>query len=123
MTNPYQIQHYENTYIVTCLDPATHHWYVVARHCTLDDAVAYCKEEFEQQEDEDKQTLLDSKIREHTDEFSVRLLNCFFSAEIETIRDITNLRKQDILKFRNFGKKSYAELQDWLYQHGLSMKE
>jgi DNA-directed RNA polymerase subunit alpha len=38
-------------------------------------------------------------------------LNCLKAAELETLADLVALSKQDLLKFRNFGKKSLAELE------------
>ena len=51
---------------------------------------------------------------------SVRALNCLKAAEVETLGDLVKYQKNDLLKFRNFGKKSLTELDDLLEQHGLS---
>ena len=45
-------------------------------------------------------------------ELSVRALNCLKSAEVETLGDLVAFHKADLLKFRNFGKKSLTELED-----------
>ena len=45
---------------------------------------------------------------------SVRALNCLKAAEVETLGDLVQFNKTDLLKFRNFGKKSLAELDDLL---------
>lgn len=50
---------------------------------------------------------------------SVRCLNCLRAADIETIADLVTYTKQDLLKFRNFGKKSLTELDDMLECLGL----
>lgn len=45
-------------------------------------------------------------------DLSVRALNCLKSAELETLGDLVSIHKSDLLKFRNFGKKSLSELED-----------
>lgn len=52
-------------------------------------------------------------------DLSVRALNCLKAAEIETIGDLVILNKQDLLKFRNFGKKSLTELEELVRSKGL----
>jgi DNA-directed RNA polymerase subunit alpha len=51
---------------------------------------------------------------------SVRALNCLKAAEVETLGDLVQFNKTDLLKFRNFGKKSLAELDDLLESLQLS---
>ena len=51
---------------------------------------------------------------------SVRALNCLKSAEVETLGELVVLNKNDLLKFRNFGKKSLTELDDLLANLNLS---
>lgn len=41
---------------------------------------------------------------------SVRALNCLKAADVETLGDLVQFNKTDLLKFRNFGKKSLSEL-------------
>ncbi|MCX7954990.1 MAG: DNA-directed RNA polymerase subunit alpha [Bacteroidales bacterium] len=53
-------------------------------------------------------------------DLSVRALNCLKAAEIETLADLVQYSKNDLLKFRNFGKKSLAELEELLSSMGLS---
>jgi len=43
-------------------------------------------------------------------DLSVRALNCLKTAEVETLGDLVKFHKADLLKFRNFGKKSLTEL-------------
>jgi DNA-directed RNA polymerase subunit alpha len=43
---------------------------------------------------------------------SVRALNCLKAADIESLGDLVSFNKNDLLKFRNFGKKSLTELED-----------
>lgn len=45
-------------------------------------------------------------------DLSVRALNCLKSAEVETLGDLVAFDKQDLLKFRNFGRKSLTELEN-----------
>lgn len=53
-------------------------------------------------------------------DLSVRALNCLKSAEVETLGDLVGFNKTDLLKFRNFGKKSLTELDDLLAGLNLS---
>lgn len=50
---------------------------------------------------------------------SVRALNCLKAADVDTLGDLVKYQKNDLLKFRNFGKKSLTELDDLLEEHGL----
>ena len=51
---------------------------------------------------------------------SVRALNCLKSAEVETLGELVGFQKNDLLKFRNFGRKSLTELDDLLASNNLS---
>ena len=53
-------------------------------------------------------------------DLSVRALNCLKSAEVETLGELVVFNKTDLLKFRNFGKKSLSELDDLLESLNLS---
>ena len=53
-------------------------------------------------------------------DLSVRALNCLKSAEVETLAELVVFNKTDLLKFRNFGKKSLLELEDLLANLDLS---
>ena len=53
-------------------------------------------------------------------ELSVRALNCLKAAEVETVADLVSYTKADLMKFRNFGKKSLTELEDLVAHLGLS---
>ena len=53
-------------------------------------------------------------------DLSVRALNCLKSAEVETLSELVVFNKTDLLKFRNFGKKSLLELENLLANLGLS---
>ncbi|MEG1573492.1 MAG: DNA-directed RNA polymerase subunit alpha [Bacteroidales bacterium] len=56
--------------------------------------------------------LLKSKLTDM--DLSVRALNCLKSADVETLAELVIFNKNDLLKFRNFGKKSLNELDDLL---------
>lgn len=62
--------------------------------------------------------LLKTKLVEM--DLSVRALNCLKSAEVETLGELVVFNKNDLLKFRNFGKKSLSELEELLATLGLS---
>ena len=47
-------------------------------------------------------------------DLSVRALNCLKAAEVDTVGDLVRYNRNDLLKFRNFGKKSLTELDDLL---------
>lgn len=53
-------------------------------------------------------------------DLSVRALNCLKAADVETLGDLVQFNKTDLLKFRNFGKKSLGELDDLLESLNLS---
>lgn len=62
--------------------------------------------------------LLKSKLVDM--DLSVRALNCLKSAEVETLGELVVFNKTDLLKFRNFGKKSLTELDELLANLNLS---
>ncbi|MEN8139583.1 MAG: DNA-directed RNA polymerase subunit alpha, partial [Bacteroidota bacterium] len=53
-------------------------------------------------------------------ELSVRALNCLKAAEVDTLGDLVSYHKSDLMKFRNFGKKSLTELSELVDQKNLS---
>ena len=53
-------------------------------------------------------------------ELSVRALNCLKAAEVETVAYLVSYTKADLMKFRNFGKKSLTELEELVAHLGLS---
>lgn len=53
-------------------------------------------------------------------DLSVRALNCLKAADVETLAELVVFNKNDLLKFRNFGKKSLTELDDLLVNMDLS---
>ena len=62
--------------------------------------------------------LLKSKLVEL--DLSVRALNCLKTAEVETLGELVSFHKNDLLKFRNFGKKSLVELEELVASKNLS---
>jgi len=53
-------------------------------------------------------------------DLSVRALNCLKAAEVDTLGDLVSYNKNDLMKFRNFGKKSLTELEELVNVKGLS---
>ena len=53
-------------------------------------------------------------------ELSVRALNCLKTAEVETLGELVSFNKSDLLRFRNFGKKSLTELEEMVLVKGLN---
>ncbi|NQY04905.1 MAG: DNA-directed RNA polymerase subunit alpha [Flavobacteriaceae bacterium] len=53
-------------------------------------------------------------------DLSVRALNCLKAAEVDTLGDLVSFNKNDLMKFRNFGKKSLTELEELVNTKGLS---
>ena len=56
--------------------------------------------------------LLKTKLSDQ--DLSVRALNCLKAAEVDTVGDLVRFNRNDLLKFRNFGKKSLTELDELL---------
>lgn len=52
-------------------------------------------------------------------DLSVRALNCLKAAEVDTLGDLVSFNKNDLMKFRNFGKKSLTELDELVHVKGL----
>ncbi|WP_374540218.1 DNA-directed RNA polymerase subunit alpha [Flavobacterium sp.] len=53
-------------------------------------------------------------------DLSVRALNCLKAAEVDTLGDLVSFNKNDLMKFRNFGKKSLTELDELVAVKGLT---
>ena len=84
---------------------------------TMDDTANIENEEFDEEVLHMRQ-LLRTKLVEMN--LSVRALNCLKAADVETLGDLVQFNKNDLLKFRNFGKKSLTELDDLLEGLNLS---
>lgn len=87
----------------------------------------------------DEKITLDTEEKSHSEEFdeeslhmrqllktklvdmdlSVRALNCLKAADVETLGDLVSFNKNDLLKFRNFGRKSLVELEELVHSKGL----
>jgi DNA-directed RNA polymerase subunit alpha len=79
------------------------------------------EEEVEEEVDEDHvrtRRILDKSVEEL--ELSVRSSNCLRAAEIKSIGDLVQKSEAEMLKYRNFGRKSLKEIQDILGEMGLS---
>ena len=53
-------------------------------------------------------------------DLSVRALNCLKAAEVDSLGDLVSFNKNDLMKFRNFGRKSLTELEELVILKGLS---
>ena len=84
---------------------------------TLDSDEKMANEEFDEEVLHMRQ-LLKTKLVDL--DLSVRALNCLKAAEVETLGDLVKFNKNDLLKFRNFGKKSLTELDELLDTMSLS---
>ena len=74
-------------------------------------------------EDFDEDTLhMRQLLKTELTEFglSVRALNCLKTAEVFTLGELVSFKKSDMLKFRNFGKKSLSELEELIEEKGLT---
>ena len=76
---------------------------------TLDVETKPVQEEFDESTAHIRQLLLTKLVDL---DLSVRALNCLKAAEVETLGDLVAFNKADLLKFRNFGKKSLTELEN-----------
>ena len=84
---------------------------------TLESSETEENEEFDEEVLHIRQ-LLKSKLVDM--DLSVRALNCLKSAEVETLGELVRFNRNDLLKFRNFGKKSLTELDELLANLNLS---
>lgn len=84
---------------------------------TLDTDDKLANEEFDEEVLHMRQ-LLKTKLVDL--DLSVRALNCLKAAEVDTLGDLVKFNKNDLLKFRNFGKKSLTELDELLESMSLS---
>jgi DNA-directed RNA polymerase subunit alpha len=84
---------------------------------TLNSDEKFANEEFDEEILHMRQ-LLKSKLLDL--DLSVRALNCLKAAEVETLGDLVKFNKNDLLKFRNFGKKSLTELDELLVSMNLN---
>ena len=83
---------------------------------TLDSEEKTVTEEFDENSLHIRQ-LLKTKLVDM--DLSVRALNCLKAADVESLGDLVTFNKNDLLKFRNFGKKSLTELEELVKSKGL----
>lgn len=84
---------------------------------TIDAEEKFTNEEFDEEVLHMRQ-LLKTKLVDL--DLSVRALNCLKAADVETLGELVQYNRNDLLKFRNFGKKSLTELDDLLVGMGLN---
>lgn len=84
---------------------------------TMEDGDKGSSEEFDEEILHMRQLL---KTRLVDMDLSVRALNCLKAADVDTLGELVTYHRNDLLKFRNFGKKSLTELDDLLVNLGLS---
>jgi DNA-directed RNA polymerase subunit alpha len=84
---------------------------------SLDDEEKKDNEEFDEEILHMRQ-LLKTKLVDM--DLSVRALNCLKAADVDTLGDLVRFNKNDLLKFRNFGKKSLTELDELLVNYSLN---
>jgi len=84
---------------------------------TLDSEEKYGNEEFDEEVLHMRQVL---KTKLVDMDLSVRALNCLKAADVDTLGELVTYNRNDLLKFRNFGKKSLTELDDLLDNMGLT---
>jgi DNA-directed RNA polymerase subunit alpha len=95
-----------------------HHFMLFSdERITLDNESKAETEEFDESSLHMRQ-LLKTKLVDM--DLSVRALNCLKAAEVEALGDLVAYAKSDLLKFRNFGKKSLTELEDLVDNKGLT---
>ena len=83
------------------------------------------EEQAEPEEDviDDEMERLNENLSRSVDELelSVRSYNCLKNAQIHTIRDLVQMSEPEILKMKNFGRKSLKEIKEILAEMGLSL--
>ncbi|MBC8003839.1 MAG: DNA-directed RNA polymerase subunit alpha [Verrucomicrobia bacterium] len=84
---------------------------------TIDSDEKFANEEFDEEVLHMRQ-LLKTKLVDM--DLSVRALNCLKAADVETLGELVTYNRNDLLKFRNFGKKSLTELDDLLVSLNLT---
>jgi len=103
-------------------DALLHASHILQRH--LDPFVSLGK--LPEEEEEARESLEDKELIEKLQtpitelELSVRSSNCLKEAKIKTIGDLVKKTEMEMLKYRNFGKKSLSEIQKILHDMGLS---
>ncbi len=83
---------------------------------TLESEIASTTESYDEEALQMRQLL---RTRLVDMDLSVRALNCLKSAEVDTLGELISYSKNDLMKFRNFGKKSLTELEELVSSKGL----
>ena len=95
-----------------------HHFMLFSdERITLDTEEKASTEEFDESSLHMRQ-LLKTKLVDM--DLSVRALNCLKAADVDTLADLVSFNKNDLLKFRNFGKKSLTELEELVVSKNLT---
>ena len=95
-----------------------HHFMLFSdERITLEDEETSSENQYDEESLKMRQ-LLQSKLTEM--DLSVRALNCLKAAEVDTLGDLVTFNKSDLMKFRNFGKKSLTELDELVALKGLN---
>lgn len=95
-----------------------HHFMLFSdERITLEDEETSSENQYDEESLKMRQ-LLQSKLTEM--DLSVRALNCLKAAEVDTLGDLVTFNKSDLMKFRNFGKKSLTELDELVAVKGLT---
>ena len=95
-----------------------HHFMLFSdERITLEDEETSSENQYDEESLKMRQ-LLKSKLTEM--DLSVRALNCLKAAEVDTLGDLVTFNKSDLMKFRNFGKKSLTELDELVAVKGLN---
>lgn len=109
---------------ITPKDALTEAAKILIHHFMLfsDERITLEAEELERTETYDEESLhmrqlLKTKLIDM--DLSVRALNCLKAAEVDTLGDLVSFNKNDLMKFRNFGKKSLTELEELVQSKGL----
>ena len=95
-----------------------HHFMLFSdEHISLEDEESAETESYDEEALHMRQLL---KTKLHDMDLSVRALNCLKAAEVDTLGDLVTYSKSDLMKFRNFGKKSLTELEELVDSKNLS---
>lgn len=95
-----------------------HHFMLFSdERITLESDVVASKETYDEEALHMRQ-LLKTKLVDM--DLSVRALNCLKAADVETLGELVSYTKSDLMKFRNFGKKSLTELEDLVHSKNLT---
>ncbi|MCC7430417.1 DNA-directed RNA polymerase subunit alpha [bacterium] len=103
-------------------DALTHAGRILQEHVQIFINFDIEPEEDEKEEINEEDIRISRELQKSIDELelSVRSYNCLKNANIRTIAELVNMEESEMLKFRNFGKKSLSELSQLLEERGLS---